>query len=162
MSRLPATLHRYLVPKRVLTDTRELLRERGEHGVEGVVVWVGIAIADTTAQVLGAIRPGQIAYRSAGGCAVEVPPEALSQLISSLPDDVFVLVRVHTHPTEAYHSEVDDTNMLISHNGAISIVVPYFARDPLALSSCSVNELRHGEGWVELSPSEVTARFLVQ
>lgn len=159
--RVPATLQHYTVPATVLSDSRELLRERGRKGLEAVVVWVGDVVDDTRARVAVAMRPGQIAYRSAAGCAVEVPPEALSELIGALPDDMFVLARLHTHPTEAYHSEVDDTNMLISHHGAISIVVPYFARDPLELSRCSVNELRHGTGWVELTPAEVSRRFTV-
>lgn len=159
--RIPATLQHYTVPASVLSDSRELLRERGRKGLEAVVVWIGEVVDDTQARVAVAVRPGQIAYRSAAGCAVEVPPEALSELIEALPDGLFVLARLHTHPTEAYHSEVDDTNMLISHHGAISIVVPHFARDPLELSRCSVNELRHGTGWVELAPADVNRRFTV-
>ena len=159
--RIPATLQHYAVPAAVLSDSREMLRERGLRGMEAVVVWVGNVVDDTTARITAAVRPGQIAYRSDAGCAVEVPPEALSELIEILPDDVFVLARLHTHPTEAYHSDIDDTNMLISHHGAISIVVPYFAREALKLARCSVNELRHGTGWVELTATEVNRRFTV-
>lgn len=162
MTRLPPTLRRYAIPAGVLADSREMLRERGELGLEAVVVWVGEVVDETTAQILAAVRPGQIAYRSEEGCAVEVPPEALSELIAALPRDVYVLARLHTHPADAYHSKVDDSNMLISHNHAISIVVPNFARDDLDLSSCSVNELRHGRGWLELPPAEVAERFLVR
>jgi hypothetical protein len=51
--------------------------------------------------------------------------------------------------------------MLISHDGAISIVVPNFAVAPIDLTDCSVNELRHGRGWVELDAAEVTTRFRI-
>jgi hypothetical protein len=51
--------------------------------------------------------------------------------------------------------------MLISHERAISIVVPNFASDGFHLAECSVNELRHGEGWIELSSAEVRDRFVV-
>lgn len=136
MTRLPRTLSRYIVPAQALTETRELLRGPGIDGLEAVVVWVGTVVDDSTAQIIAAVRPGQIAYRSGEGCAVEVPPQALSQLISALPTGFFVLARLHTHPGVAYHSEIDDTNMLISHQGAISIVVPDFARDPLDLRRC--------------------------
>lgn len=162
MTRVPPTLRRYVIPAEVVDDSRRLLRERGALGLEAVVVWVGSVVDDTTAEILAAVRPGQVAYRSGEGCAVEVPPEALSQLIAALPRGVYVLARLHTHPADAYHSEVDDTNMLISHDHAISIVVPNFARDELDLASCSVNELRHGFGWVELEPAEVADRFLVR
>jgi hypothetical protein len=93
--------------------------------------------------------------------SVEVTQEGLTRLIGGLSPGVFVLVRVHSHPNDAYHSELDDDNMLISHERAISIVVPDFARDPIVLSRCSVNELRHGEGWIEISPDEVRRRFKV-
>jgi hypothetical protein len=162
MTRVPPTLRRFLIPASVLVDSQQMLRERGELGLEAVVLWIGELLDATTADILAAVRPGQIAYRGEEGCAVEVPPEALSELVAALPRGVFVLARLHTHPGVAYHSEVDDTNMLISHDRAISIVVPHFARAQLDLSSCSVNELRHGQGWVELSPAEVAERFVVR
>lgn len=161
MSRIPPTIHRYLVPRRVLEDSWTFLQEGGEHGFEAVAVWIGRVVDDSTARVVAAARPGQVAYRGELGCAVEVPPDELSRLISVLPDDHFVLARLHTHPTEAYHSELDDMNMLIGHRGAISIVVPDFARLPLELTCCSVNELRHEMGWIELSQAEVSERFAV-
>ena len=162
MSRIPPTIRRYVVPAQVLQDSGELLRERGRHGLEAVVVWVGRLLDETNGAVAAAVRPRQVAYRSDAGCAVEVPPDALSELIAALPHGVVVLARLHTHPTTAYHSPVDDTNMLISHNGAISIVVPCFAREPIDLTRCSVNQLVHGTGWIQLSPDEVTDRFEIR
>lgn len=161
MTRVPATLSRYRLPRSVIEDTGQLLRERGEQGLEAVVLWVGRVDTPEQATIMGAVRPGQIAYRGEDGCAVEVPPDALSEIISLLPEGMFVLARIHSHPTAAYHSKVDDTNMLIAHDGAISIVVPDFARAPVDLMKCSVNELRHGAGWRELGPTEVTDRFEV-
>ena len=160
--KIPATLRNYLIPQRVLQQTREFLRERGEHGVEGVVLWLGEIVDDETGSLLAAYVPEQVAIRSELGVAVEVTREGLTRLITSLPAGVFVLVRVHSHPTNAFHSDLDDTNMLISHTNAISIVVPDFAREPIVLEHCSVNELRHGVGWVELDPAAVRARFRVQ
>lgn len=150
-----------MIPLRVLEETREFLRERGQYGAEGVVLWLGEIIDDETGSVLGAFVPDQIARRSRLGVSVEVTKEGLTQLISVLPEGVFVLIRVHSHPTSAYHSDLDDDNMLISHDRAISIVVPDYANEPIALVRCSVNELRHGAGWVELTPADVDARFRV-
>ena len=139
-----------------------MLRGPGERGLEAVVVWVGRLYKPDVIEVVSAHRPRQIAYAGPTGLAVEVPPDALSDLIAELPPDAFVAVRVHTHPTDAYHSSVDDQNMLISHDGAISIVVPNFARDEFDLLRCSVNELRHGAGWAELSAADVASRFTVR
>lgn len=162
MGRVPGTLTSYAVPRAVLEDTGRLLRARGLHGLEAVVLWIGTVRDPYNGIIVAAVQPGQVAYSGADGCAVEVPPDALSEIISSLPAGAFVLARVHSHPGAAYHSDVDDTNMLIAHDGAISIVVPNFAAAPVDLSHCSINELRHPAGWRELSPQEVSSRFEVQ
>ena len=162
MSAVPSDLRRIDVPRTVLDETRELLAELGSEGLESTVLWVGLVIGPQTAEVLAAVRPRQVAYRSDHGLAVEVPQDALSELISALPEGVFVLARVHSHPGAAYHSELDDTNMLIAHEGAISIVVPDFARRPIDLTRCSVNELRHDRGWVELDGAAVRDRLHVR
>lgn len=156
---LPDTLESYLLGNGLLPDTRRLLRDSGEHGHEAVVLWIGTVQDATTAHVSGAIRPRQVAYRSDLGCAVEVPPDAIADLVAALPDRHFVLARVHTHPGEAYHSAVDDRNLLIAHRGAISVVVPEFAADPLNLARCSVNELGPDGTWRELTPRDISRRF---
>ena len=51
--------------------------------------------------------------------------------------------------------------MLISHVGAISIVVPFFARGSIDLARCSVNELSDDHLWRELSDQEVQKRFII-
>lgn len=162
MTRVPETLRNYVVPAHVLSETRDLLAEPGAEQMEAIVVWIGTIENDTRAQIVAAVRPGQIAYRSSTGCAVEVPQDALTELISVLPIGHVVLARLHTHPGEAYHSEVDDRNMLIAHRGAISIVVPDFARRPLDLNACSINELHPDGRWVELSRRDVADRFEVR
>lgn len=163
MTRLtvPPTLRNYTIPQYVLTETRAFLLERGVRGVEGVVLWLGEIVDDEAGSITTAYVPEQIAHRSELGVAVEVTQEGLTRLIAGLPDGVFVLIRVHSHPTAAFHSDLDDDNMLISHANAISIVVPDFAREPIAIGRCSVNELRHDVGWVELDSAEVHQRFSV-
>lgn len=156
---IPGTLRNYRVPARVLEETAEFLRERGALSAEGVVLWLGEPMDERSADVAHAYVPEQVAYRSEQGVAVEVTQEGLTRLIASLPRGMFVLARVHAHPNEAYHSSLDDQNMLISHQGAISIVVPFFAEGPLELGRASVNELVHGEGWHELLAAEVEERF---
>jgi hypothetical protein len=159
--KIPPTVRNYVIPQHVLEKTRAFLRERGERGLEGVVVWLGEIVDDETGSVIGAYVPEQIAHRSELGVAVEVTQEGLTRLIAGLPEGVFVLIRVHSHPSDAYHSDLDDHNMLISHTNAISIVVPDFAQEPITLERCSVNELHHDEGWVELTRADVRTRFRI-
>jgi hypothetical protein len=73
------------------------------------------------------------------------------------------LIRVHSHPAEAFHSEADDANLVLSHEGAISIVVPNFGhRVPSDLSQAAVFQYAIKRGWRQLLPREIAARFIVQ
>lgn len=158
---LPSTLRNYVVPRPVIEATQAFLFARGLEGVEAVAVWIGHVLDDTRGVITDVYVPEQIARRSEYGVSVEVTQEGLTRLISLLEPGTFVLCRVHSHPSAAYHSDLDDLNMLISHQGAISIVVPDFARDPIVLEQCSVNELIHGHGWRELSNAEISQRFRI-
>lgn len=158
---LPNNICRYQVPGSVLAESQHYLAGPGRRGFEAVVVWIGRPLGEGLAEVLAAIRPAQEAIRAEDGVAVRVPPEGISELISALPDGTAVLARLHTHPCEPYHSSLDDTNMLVAHRGAVSIVVPDFAQSPIVLESCSVNVLEGEHGWRELSAGEVEERFEV-
>ena len=158
---VPPTLRHYTLERTILERTADFLRQRGEEGLEATVAWLGSVVDETHAEIVDAYAPEQIGYASDEGVAVEVTQLGLAKMIAALPAGVFVLARVHSHPTRAYHSSLDDDNMIISHEGAISIVVPDFARDGMELATCSVNELRHGQGWRELGADDVAARFTV-
>lgn len=156
---LPET--RFVVPFGVLKVSWELLAEVGAKGFECAVLWIGYREGSDVVRVETAYRPHQRAVRFEDGVSVEVTADGLSDLISTLADGQFVPVRLHTHPGEAYHSDVDDLNMIISHPGAISIVVPCFAQVDRDLRLCSVNELEN-EIWRELEVDEVTRRFVIE
>ena len=158
---VPSTLESYLIDQSVVEFSEDFLQDRGSEGLEAVVLWLGSALDDETAHVSTAYVPEQIARRSSFGVSVEITRAGLSRLIADLPEGVFVLARVHSHPTDAYHSDVDDENMVISHPRAISVVVPFFAKAGIRLTECSVNELVHGKGWRELEPEEVERRFKI-
>ena len=163
MNTLPATLERFVLERDMIERSQQFLRERGLEGLEAVVLWLGRPLDERTGHAFVELIPHQVAYRGQDGEVwVEVPPESISEVIGLLPADLFVLIRVHSHPSKAYHSPVDDRNMLISHQGAISIVVPDFARGNFDLSRCSVNRLDHARGWVELSVREVEQMFAIR
>ena len=159
--KIPPTIWHYTVSQGVLDRSRDFLAERGREGAEGAVLWLGSVCDERQARVLAEFAPPQVAYVSEEGVAVHVPDDVIAEIVRLLPLGVFVLCRLHSHPHEAYHSEQDDTNMIISHRGAISIVVPEFARDPIVLECCSVNELDERHRWRELSLEEIRQRFEV-
>jgi hypothetical protein len=132
---LPLT---FRIPEIVIAETGRALAEIGERGLEGVVVWVARQPAGADVDVIRAVVPPQVGLRSEDGLAVMIPDWAVSELIYALEDGTYIPIRVHSHPRDAYHSTTDDLNRLLSHRGAISIVVPNFARDKMDLMSCSV------------------------
>jgi hypothetical protein len=154
-SAIPPSVRAYRVPPAVLVSTAALLRDLSAGRREAVVLWQGQVVDAATAQVTKVIVPIQ----STSDRHFDVPLNErlrLAQAVSA--ESEFILVQLHTHPHEAYHSKADDAMAFTKHTGAISIVVPDFGRgwtgDFLATS---VN-IHLGAGhWRELSSVEVAA-----
>jgi hypothetical protein len=68
-------------------------------------------------------------------------------------------VQVHSHPTEAYHSETDDTYPIVTVRGGLSLVVPDFGRAGLLGDGVACYRLGFS-GWDELSFEE--AKRIIQ
>lgn len=151
----------FLIPRSVIAETQATLAEIGEHGVEGVVLWIGRQPVDCSVEIIEALVPWQVALRSEDGLAVTIPDWAVSELILGLEPGTYIPIRVHSHPQDAYHSSTDNLNRILSHKGSISIVVPWFARSEMRLGECSVNELGPDFRWTELSTDDVARRFIV-
>jgi hypothetical protein len=65
------------------------------------------------------------------------------------------LAQVHTHPADwTGHSMYDDERAYSQRAGALSIVLPGYARERPRLAGAGVH-LREEQGWRELSPDEV-------
>lgn len=151
----------YLVPARILSETRAFLYQRGLDGCEGMLLWVGTEDGQHI-QITRVFIPEQRCIKTPFGVAVELTPHAHYALPNTLGESERFWVRLHSHPTRAYHSERDDQNAVLTHEGALSIVVPDFAARPvLNLADCAIYQLEYGKGWVRLDPAAVADRFEV-
>lgn len=151
----------FKVAAHIIEETTALLVEPGIAGFEGSAVWIGI-VTPEVATVTRVYRPEQVSVATGVGLAVEVTEAGLSALISSLDGFETVISRLHTHGTDDVdHSLVDDANVLVSHPGAISVVVPWFASHGLQLPRCGVHILGHDHRWSRLSSGEIRRRFRV-
>ncbi len=152
----------YRVPQRVLDTSHAFLHACGLDRNEGTALWIGRPVTDRN--VVDAVRlfvPEQIPIKTADGVAVDLTERAHFTLTDHLAPGELFSCRIHSHPRDAYHSARDDANGVITHQGAISIVVPNFARDPLRLTDCAIYQLIHGKGWFPLSRTEIDRRFQV-
>jgi hypothetical protein len=105
--------------------------------------------------------PDQRAHVSELGCSVEVTNAGKLQLIEALGPGEVYLVRVHSHPGRAFHSTTDDRNPALTHEGALSVVVPYFGLGlRRGLDACGVFRLEGGR-WRLLQPSPQREEWLV-
>ena len=144
---------RYVVPRAIIGESVRKLRSLSGGYRESVILWTGTHRAEE-AMVRRIVVPRQ----RASALHFDVPLRERLRLARELAGcGEKLLVQLHTHPAEAFHSDTDDRLALPRHTGAISIVVPDFAAEWEGdLSQLSVN--RHlGEGvWEELSQEAVT------
>ena len=107
------------------------------------------------------VVPDQKPWRGSNGeVSVEVTRRGQMQLALALGlDDLFV-ARIHSHPGDAFHSPADDANPVLTHEGALSIVVPFFGLGlRLGLDACAVLRRETGR-WRPLLVGPDRARWI--
>ena len=146
-----ADLTEVRLPRRLVTAAVVPLREIGRRGFEGLALWAGVKSEDVF-QVTDVIVPAQRGVRTRRGVSVCVPPDELHRINVWLYENRRVLVaQLHTHPTEAYHSDLDDELPIATTVGCLSLVLPNFARAPFALETTAVYRLNVAACWEKLS-----------
>lgn len=155
-----ADVQRIALRPGVLTQTRDVLRKFGVQGCEGLVLWVG-TIDGPHAAVRGVLVPEQNPIREESGVGYFVEGPVLFKISKYLEKEKLRLIaQVHSHPTDAYHSETDDRYAIVTEDGGFSLVVPDFAHAPMELHGCAIYRLHAGE-WLELDEQQIDAAFSV-
>lgn len=153
------SISQFLVPRDICDETDAQLREAGRRGAERFVLWSG-TIEVTRFQVRTVHVPRQTAYRLREGLCVRVEGAELHRLNVWLYEHHERLaIQVHAHPTDAFHSETDDTFPIVTTRGGLSLVVPDFARNGVRGPGTALYRLGPA-GWEELS--SVSAQVLLQ
>jgi hypothetical protein len=119
----------FRIPEPILDETIKFLREVGSEGFEGFVLWGG-TIENGAFRFKTSIVPKQRAMLTPNGLLVTVEGEALFEVNRTLHERGEILgAQVHSHPTEAYHSSTDDQFPMVTLLGALSLVIPDFAKN---------------------------------
>lgn len=162
-------IRRLHVPSAVAVDTNDHLAAMGRKGVEGMALWVGKE-NESLFDVSQVYIPKQHGTRGDHGLLVSVPLEELQRLnVWLYRNNLRLIAQIHSHPTEAYHSEVDDRYAIATRLGSFSIVVPDFAVRPFNISQCAVYRLSPSRWrlfsdrlkWRRLSAAEAVATIHV-
>lgn len=132
------------VPGAIVAATRQFLRDKGEElpeGHEGVVLWLGISDSGRVDEM---VIPQQETTR----LSFDVPLAERQRIARSLAGTGrVVLAQVHSHPSEAFHSLVDDERALPRRVGALSLVVPDQGRGPTLLVGAALYVLEADGTW---------------
>lgn len=147
------SIREFIIPPDICDETDHQLRAAGRDGAERFVLWSGVIDKD-----LFLVRtihvPKQTAYRLPEGLCVRVEGDELHRLNVWLFENGERLgIQVHSHPTEAYHSDTDDTYPIVTTRGGLSLVVPDFGRYGVRGRDTALYRL-DSSGWGELSVSD--------
>ncbi len=127
-SRGLSDVRRFVIPAEIVKPTLQILEDAGSQGQEAFVLWGGQQVGDLL-RFSTAIRPRQMARATKDGLLVTVDGQALFEVNKTLYERGEVLAaQVHSHPSRAFHSSTDDHYPLVTLVGALSLVIPDFAR----------------------------------
>lgn len=145
-----------VVARSVLEAARAFFEEQGAQGLEGTA----LITAHNGHPADRLVVPTQQASRADGGCWVEVPLAGKLECAAALRPRERYVARIHSHPGEAFHSAADDRNPALTHQGALSIVAPFFGLGlRRGLDACAVYVLRRTR-WVELPAGPARAAWI--
>lgn len=140
-------------PVSLVDTTLSNLHEAGRRRCECVLLWLGRRDADAIT-IVEAYRPLQAAKED----MFHIPPEGMTALHDHLRRQRFmVAAQVHSHPLRAFHSQADDRWAIVRHEGALSLVVPNFARDTTVsnfLDQAKIYRFSADARWVEVPAHE--------
>jgi hypothetical protein len=144
----------------VLRDAEHFLTDRGADGLEGTGLVAFSPDGDGWRGEMF-VALDQRGQRAELGCWVEVTEQGKRELMARLPTGFRYLARVHSHPAQAFHSPADDANPALTHEGAISVVVPYFGLGLRhGLGVCAVYRLTAGR-WSPLPAGPDRDRWVI-
>lgn len=139
-------------------STLGFLTAAGQRHIECIVLWLGKRNGDQV-RVEEAYLPDQVAEED----MFHIPQPSMTKLYAHLrAKRLMVAAQVHSHPHEAFHSLADDRWAIIRHEGALSLVVPYFAsRTTVAnfLDQTKVFEFSSSLTWDEVEQGDVHSRL---
>ena len=147
------TIREFVVPANICDESDGQLRDAGRDGNERFVLWSGV-IRNERFLVRTVHTPRQIAYRLPSGLCVRVEADELHRLNVWLYENgERFAIQVHSHPTEAFHSDTDDAYPMVTTLGGLSLVVPDFARYGVRGRDTALYRLS-STGWKALSPTD--------
>lgn len=145
-----------IVPQTVVESGQAFMQDAGRRGCEGMVLWIGCP-ADNRFEVRELLIPKQRGIRTPDGVCVVVDGDELHRInVALFRSGQRLIAQLHSHPTHAYHSPMDDAHAVATTVGCVSIVVPNFASSPFSVIGSAVYRLAENGKWIEIAPGEAS------
>lgn len=149
----------WTVPEAVVDRTIEELSDRDE---EVFVLWTAPFVDGRGGcTITRVVVPRQEAHCGARGACVHVAGEELRRIaFDNYRRGERNAVQIHTHPSnDTRMSELDKKWEVVTHSGALSVIVPRYCSDGMSsFKNASVYERMHGGHWRLWDAGEMEAR----
>ena len=128
-----------------------------EREAEGVVYWFGIEAGEKAVVTTLAVPDADTFYGS-----VLTTPEVNARVLAAMVGTPLVLIgQAHSHPRHnVRHSRFDDERTFARHEGALSVVVPFFGRRGIRINRCGIHRYINGQFHV-IGRSELSRHLIV-
>ncbi len=143
-----------IIKYQFLVDTLDILKCSGKLNHEGIAFWLGRHDGNLTyiEEVYEPIHTARADY-------FHIPPKSMQDLQGTLRSKrLMIAAQIHSHPQEAFHSKADDDWAIIRHLNAVSIVLPYFAKQTTPESffaDAVVFQLSPANQWVQVPTNNI-------
>lgn len=129
-----STIERFTLASKAADEAEAFFESKAKERKEGALLVGGQATAPREFLLDLVFVPEQ----EATAMDVVLHPDSLKAISARLPElGRMFAVQIHTHPTYAFHSSVDNADTTLTQHGCLSIVVPFFG----------VMGLRDQRGW---------------
>jgi hypothetical protein len=154
-------VQRFEFPKECLVEAYSFLGQAGTKSFEAVALFAG-QMEGTTARIQKVLLPLQRSYKTKSGLLYEVDGEELHRInVELYKSNLKLFAQIHSHPSEAYHSETDDEFAIVATIGGLSIVVPNFAQEKLDHLTWAYYRLSKNSAWIELEFQSVKELIII-
>lgn len=149
-------MKRTFVSRTVLDKTFEFLQNLGKQKLEAHALWIGKE--DESFMISDVVIPKQ----NNGMINFEVDSQEVHRINVMINQKGLQLIaQIHTHPYDAFHSDIDDDGAILLLPGSLSIVIPNFGfinKDDFEQWAVYCFD---GKEWKEVDEKEVKESFKI-
>lgn len=150
-----------IVSRAQISETLDHLKAAGKRRSECVVLWLGRRGAEGIV-----VEKVWCPPHRAGRAFFEFSEEAMTVMFAELRKSrQMIAAQVHSHPMEAFHSAADDHWAIVRHEGALSLVIPYFARHTFTnsfVADMAAFVLTSDDAWTEIESEKLENHLTIR